>query len=90
MEALGLALDELEPIDRRLLISLRRAASERVTEPSEELLDALCAIVSSMGAERPVHNSKDDAPWKISISTPLITLAPTALASFASFVSLGL
>jgi len=53
MEALGLALDELEPVDRRLLISLRRAASERATEPSEELLDALCAIVSSMGAERP-------------------------------------
>src|SRR3989440_592097 len=53
MEALGLPLDELEPVDRRLLISLRRAARERVPEPFEELLDALCAIVSSMGAERP-------------------------------------
>jgi LuxR family maltose regulon positive regulatory protein len=52
MEAIGLALDELEPVDRRLLISLRRAASDRAAEPSEELLDALCAIVSSMGAER--------------------------------------
>src|SRR6476620_11327429 len=52
MEALGLALEELEPVDRLLLISPRRAASERASEPSEELLDALCAVVASMGAER--------------------------------------
>ena len=62
MEAIGLALDELEPVARRLLISLRRAASDRAAEPSEELLDALCAIVSSMGAERsPAVLVLDDA-----------------------------
>jgi LuxR family transcriptional regulator, maltose regulon positive regulatory protein len=50
-EAIMLALDELEPVDRGLLGEWRRAAGER-TEASPELLAALTATVSSMGSAR--------------------------------------
>jgi len=52
LEAIVVALDALEPVDSRLLDRCRRAASERAAEPSPELLDALEAIVSSMGVDR--------------------------------------
>jgi LuxR family maltose regulon positive regulatory protein len=52
LEAIMLALDELEPLDGRVLAKCRSAARERAAEPQPELMAALTATLSSMGAER--------------------------------------
>ena len=51
LQAIMLALDELEPIDGRLLGKCRRAAGH-AAEPSSDLLGELARAVCAMGGER--------------------------------------